>query len=108
MDRGIRRRNVIQPQPERGTIYCKGVPMPFDRRGFFRSLSLAGLGLPLLRPQAQAQSPKSKRPPKNIIVLISDGMSAGVIALAEIASQRESKRSTNWATLLRDPGTRLR
>ncbi len=76
--------------------------MPFDRRNFFRSLSLSGLGLPLLRSSAQAQSPKSKRPPKNIIFMVSDGMSAGVIAMAEIAAQRASKRATNWATLLRD------
>ncbi len=73
--------------------------MTLDRRHLFRSLALAGAGSPL----ARAQASSSRRTPKNIIFLVSDGMSAGVIALAELASQRERKAATHWATLLRDP-----
>ena len=43
--------------------------------------------------------------PKNIVFMVSDGMSPGVLPLAEIFSKAVRQRGTVWAALLRDSAT---
>lgn len=77
--------------------------MRSHRRNFLMSGGLATLGVSLLRANGSASLSGTGKRPKNIVYMVSDGMSAGAIALAEIASQADRRRPTNWATLLRDP-----
>ncbi len=77
--------------------------MASQRRDFFKQAGLGMLGVSLLRTNAEAQQAHTGKRPKNIIFMVSDGMSAGVLPLAELASQYESKRATYWAQLLREP-----
>jgi alkaline phosphatase len=84
--------------------------MASNRRDFFKSaaaggagLTVGALGVSLLRPRSEAGQIARGRRPRNIIFMVSDGMSAGVLTLAELTSQAERSQSTNWVQLLRDP-----
>ncbi|MCW5964421.1 MAG: alkaline phosphatase [Bryobacterales bacterium] len=77
--------------------------MASQRRDFFKQAGLGMVGVSLLRTNAEAQQARTGKRPKNIIFMVSDGMSAGVLPLAELTSQYENKRATNWAQLLREP-----
>lgn len=72
------------------------------RRQFLMSGGIGALGISLLRCSSGSGLSKSGKRPKNVIFMVSDGMSAGAITLAEIASQAERGRATHWAALLRD------
>jgi alkaline phosphatase len=76
--------------------------MASDRRDWMKQAGLGALGVSLLRTRAQAQGAVTGKTPKNIIYMVSDGMSAGVLALAELASQSLNRKPTAWAQLLRD------
>jgi alkaline phosphatase len=78
--------------------------MASQRRDFFKQATLGAMGVSLLRGRAEAGQVVAGKRPKNIIYMVSDGMSAGVIPLAELASQVERKQSTNWVQLLREAG----
>lgn len=67
----------------------------WTRRDWLASASLASL--PLLG------CVRSGRP-KNVVLLVSDGMSVGVLEMAESFSQMVRGRGTHWATLAADPG----
>lgn len=75
--------------------------MASPRRDFFKYAGLSAMGVSMLRCAGGQQTGSGKRP-KNIIFMVSDGMSAGVLTLAELASQQERKQPTNWAQLLRE------
>ncbi len=77
--------------------------MAKQRRDFFKQAGLGMLGVSLLRTNAEAAQARAGKRPKNIIFMVSDGMSAGVLPMAELTSQHERKTSTHWAQLLRTP-----
>ncbi|MFM7090758.1 MAG: alkaline phosphatase [Bacteroidota bacterium] len=78
------------------------------RRQFFRNSSLAALGS-LFLSQANGQGdhskllfPGSKRKAKNIIMMVSDGMSTGTLNMADMLLQRKMGKSSNWLNLYRE------
>lgn len=80
-----------------------------NRRKFFRNGSLAALGTTLISPFEIAASNtngfdgfgKGKKA-KNIIFLVSDGMSAGTLGMADLLSTRKFGKTTNWMQLYKD------
>ncbi|MDX2175223.1 MAG: alkaline phosphatase [Candidatus Sumerlaeia bacterium] len=80
-----------------------------DRRGFLKlgGAGLAGLGLAgtgLVAPRASfAQAAEAKGTPTRVIFMVSDGMSMGVVSLAEQLARRARGKGTAWAELLQDP-----
>lgn len=72
-----------------------------------RSILQAGLfgGLGSILPSATAQTtPTSPKRVRGVVFLVSDGMSHGVLPLAEALSQQTRKRATRWWELLQAPG----
>lgn len=79
-----------------------------DRRKFFRNGSLFALGSTLISPFGSiAQnldsitSNKGKRA-KNIIFLVSDGMSTGTLNMTDLYLNRKTGKGSNWLQLYRD------
>lgn len=79
-----------------------------DRRKFFRNGSLFAIGTAVLNPfETIAQNPdisaisKGKKA-KNIIVLVSDGMSSGTLNMADIYLNRKYGKGSNWLNLYRE------
>ncbi|MGM0478162.1 MAG: alkaline phosphatase [Bacteroidota bacterium] len=72
------------------------------RRNFFRSTSLTAAGLavsPLIIGQGknrEALYDELKSEAKNIIFLVSDGMSTGTLTMADLFFQRMNGRQTHW------------
>lgn len=80
------------------------------RRGFVQigAALAAGAGLSGLTACSEAArtaspAPSASRKPKNVIFMVSDGMSAGVLSLTERFAQDCLGRPTQWATLMTDP-----
>lgn len=78
------------------------------RRNFVRSTSMGFLGLGAIGTQGAGQhslagesSSSLERTAKNIIFLVSDGMSAGTFQLAELYSRVKYGSTTHWGDLLR-------
>lgn len=79
-----------------------------DRRKFFRNGSLAALGTTLINPfQSSANTldidliDKNKKA-KNIIVIVSDGMSTGTLNMADLYLNRKTGKGSNWIQLYKD------
>jgi alkaline phosphatase len=79
-----------------------------NRRKFFRNGSLAALGTTLLNPfDITAQNTgfdgfsKGKKA-RNIIFLVSDGMSSGTLNMADVFMNRKFGKSSNWIQLYKD------
>lgn len=72
------------------------------RRDWFGQAGLGALGITMLRTRGEARTMRVGKRPRNIIFMVSDGMSAGVIPLAELASRSLHRKSTHWVELLRD------
>ena len=79
-----------------------------DRRKFFRNGTLFTLGSAFLNPfETIAQHPdisttlKGKKT-KNIIVLVSDGMSSGTLNMADLYLNRKTGKGSNWLNLYRE------
>ncbi|MBN8857728.1 MAG: alkaline phosphatase [Sphingobacteriales bacterium] len=74
-----------------------------QRRDFFRNGSLAFLGSTLLgqnQLQASAVPAKGlKRKARNIIFMVSDGMSTGTLNMADLLLQRKEGRRSTWLSL---------
>jgi alkaline phosphatase len=70
------------------------------RRDFFRTGTLATLGTSLLGPSRSLTS-APEAPAKNIIFMVSDGMSTGTLNMADLMRQRQSGRSSHWLELYR-------
>lgn len=74
-----------------------------NRRSLLKGGLLAGLGLPFLSPSDLIAAPKPfAKKAKNIIMLVSDGMSIGTLNLADIYSNRTFGKGTSWLQLYRD------
>ncbi len=79
-----------------------------DRRRFFRDGSLFTLGATLVSPFKGAGNlldtttiDKNKKA-KNIIFLVSDGMSSGTLNMADLYLNRKYGKSSNWLQLYKD------
>lgn len=79
-----------------------------NRRKFFKNGSLFALGASLLNPfdlSAITLDPdlinKNKKA-KNIIILVSDGMSTGTLNMADLYLSRKTGKGSNWLQLYKD------
>jgi len=79
-----------------------------DRRKFFRNGSLFALGTSLLNPfEITASSldfddKKRNKKAKNIIVIVSDGMSTGTLNMADLYLSRKTGKGSNWLQLYKE------
>lgn len=77
-----------------------------DRRKFFKYGSLATAGMALLSPSeilaGGVEFSGKGKTAKNIIMLISDGMSTGTLNLADLYLNRIHGRCSNWIQLYKD------
>ncbi|MFA5296933.1 MAG: alkaline phosphatase [Lutibacter sp.] len=79
-----------------------------DRRKFFRTGSLFALGASLLNPfDIEASSidfnnKKGNKKAKNIIIVVSDGMSTGTLNMTDIYLSRKTGIGSNWLQLYKD------
>lgn len=74
---------------------------PIDRRSLLKSITLGGMAS-LFPSQSQAE-PSAKSQVRGVIFMVSDGMSPGVLTLAQAFSQQTRKRGTRWWDLINDP-----
>lgn len=79
-----------------------------NRRNFFKNGSLFAIGSTLLNPLNSGASNinfdtvnKNKKA-KNIIILVSDGMSVGTLNMADLYLSRKNGKGSNWLQLYRD------
>src|SRR5690606_2192634 len=75
-----------------------------DRRKFFKTGYIAALGTGLLYPisgisQKLDIPTYSKKTPKNIIILVSDGMSSGTLSMTDTFIKRKFGYHSNWINL---------
>ena len=68
-------------------------------------LGAAAAGAALVPVQALGQQKRRKGQPKNIILLVSDGMSAGVPAMANALKLHEQGKETHWEMLMKADGS---
>lgn len=77
-----------------------------NRRNFFTQTGLFGLGAALLSPldvfSAEDKRKKPVKTPKNIIFMVSDGMSIGTLNMADLYLSRSTGKGSNWLNLYRD------
>jgi len=79
-----------------------------QRRNFFKSAGLFGLGATLLSPlevfsqESELDKKKFKNKAKNIIFMVSDGMSTGTLNMADLQLNRSTGKGSNWLNLYRD------
>lgn len=76
-----------------------------DRRKFFRNGSLFTLGATMVQPFKGAadilnfDTVTNNKKAKNIIILVSDGMSSGTLNMADIYLNRKTGKGSNWLEL---------
>lgn len=82
--------------------------LKMNRRKFFRNGSLFTLGTTLINPLQGIAAPvanqisgKNKKA-KNIIFLVSDGMSSGTLNMADLYLNRKTGKGSNWLQLYKD------
>ena len=74
-----------------------------NRRDFFKTGTIAGLGAALWPGISLKNSSfEIKNTAKNIIFLVSDGMSAGTLQMADLLRRRKDGRSSSWVQLYKD------
>jgi len=79
-----------------------------QRRNFFKSAGLFGLGATLLSPlevfsqESELDKKKFKNKAKNIIFMVSDGMSTGTLNMADLQLNRSTGKGSNWLNLYRE------
>jgi alkaline phosphatase len=79
-----------------------------DRRKFFRNGSLFTIGAAVMNPfQGSAnildlESVNKNKKAKNIILLVSDGMSAGTLNMTDLFLNRKTGKGSNWIQLYKD------
>jgi alkaline phosphatase len=79
-----------------------------DRRNFFKNGSLFALGTSILNPFDLAAAPtdfdtiKKNKKAKNIIVVVSDGMSIGTLNMADLYLSRKTGNGSNWLQLYKE------
>jgi alkaline phosphatase len=72
------------------------------RRDFFRNSTLATAFLSTTQSFGHEQNHRKGAKAKNIIFMVSDGMSTGTLNMADLLRQRKEGRSSNWLGLYRD------
>lgn len=79
-----------------------------DRRRFLQAGAATALAAGLGGPGRAALRPRHRASPKarNVIFMVSDGMSAGTLALAQTYSARHLGHDSHWARLWKRPGVR--
>ena len=86
----------------------KEVFFQMDRRKFFRNGSLFTIGTAVLNPfQGNAnvldfETVNKNKKAKNIILLVSDGMSTGTLNMADLFLNRKYGKGSNWIQLYKD------
>ena len=79
-----------------------------NRRKFFKNGSLFALGASVLNPFDAAATPKDfdtykkNKKAKNIIIVVSDGMSIGTLNMTDLYLSRKTGTGSNWLQLYRD------
>ncbi|MDP3314151.1 alkaline phosphatase [Lutibacter sp.] len=79
-----------------------------DRRKFFKNGSLFALGTSLISPfdlsatSLERDTIKNNKKAKNIIILISDGMSSGTLNMADLYLSRKTGVGSNWISLYKN------
>jgi alkaline phosphatase len=79
-----------------------------DRRKFFKNGSLAAIGTTLINPfqsfgqELDFDSSDKNKKAKNIIVIVSDGMSSGTLNMADLYLNRKTGKGSNWIELYKD------
>ena len=79
-----------------------------DRRKFFKNGSLAAIGASLINPfqsigqEIDFDSSNKNKIAKNIIVIISDGMSSGTLNMTDLYLNRKTGKGSNWIELYKD------
>lgn len=79
-----------------------------DRRKFFKNGSLFTIGAAVLNPfdstakNIDFDTPDKNKKAKNIIMLVSDGMSTGTLNMADLYLNRKMGKGSNWLQLYRD------
>ena len=79
-----------------------------DRRKFFRNGSLFTIGAAVLNPfdtvanTFDIDSTNKNKKAKNIIFLVSDGMSAGTLNMTDLFLNRKTGKSSNWLQLYKE------
>lgn len=79
-----------------------------DRRKFFKNGSLAAIGASLINPfqsigqEIDFDSFNKNKKAKNIIVIVSDGMSSGTLNMADLYLNRKTGKGSNWIQLYKD------
>jgi alkaline phosphatase len=85
------------------TGYASCVPMKLSRRRLL-AYGAAGLATPLAGlPSLALGQGKPGTKPKNVIFMVSDGMSVGVPSMLDHFLQMESGQGSPWASLMRRP-----
>ena len=78
--------------------------LPIARRDWLKSAGLCGATALLGRSHATAQTPAAASGKvRGVVFMVSDGMSPGVLTLAESFSRLTRKRGTEWWRLFNDP-----
>lgn len=79
-----------------------------DRRGFLQLGALAGAGglLPRAGMAAPPADGAAARRARNLIFMVSDGMSFGTLTLADLASRARRGRASHWVELFARAGVR--
>jgi alkaline phosphatase len=79
-----------------------------ERRNFFKNASLFGLGATLLgtidvfSQESGLEKKKFNKKARNIIFMVSDGMSIGTLNMADLYLKRTTGKGTNWLNLYRE------
>lgn len=78
-----------------------------NRRKFFRNGTLSALGASLLTPFESVRASEfgnewKRKKAKNIIMLVSDGMSTGTLNMADLYLTRKTGKGSNWLDLYRE------
>lgn len=74
-----------------------------NRRNFFKNGSLATLGAAFIHPFSASAKPLYKnKKAKNIIIVVSDGMSTGTLNMADLYLSRITGKSSNWLQLYQE------
>lgn len=80
--------------------------MSLNRRRFFTNSGLIAAGTlsaPALTTSSEAATFRSGQRPRNIIHMVSDGMSTGTLTCADHLSQLTRKRAATWVELYKNP-----
>lgn len=78
------------------------------RRDFFRNSSLSLLGTSLLSSRSEAWSEplRKDKVARNVIFMVSDGMSVGTLTMADLLLRRREGRASTWVGLYQDKRVR--